>query len=78
MRSTAGVTETGASVIVVDNGVDSGPIMSQRRVEVLPGDTEASLHERIKPVERELLIQAVLDIANGRLDLAAVPLAPTD
>ncbi len=74
----AGVTETGASVIVVDNGVDSGPILSQRRVEVLPGDTEASLHERIKPIERELLIEAVLDIANGRLDLAAVPLAPTD
>jgi phosphoribosylglycinamide formyltransferase-1 len=72
----AGVSETGASVIVVDNGVDSGPILSQRRVEVLPGDTEASLHERIKPVERELLIQAVLDIANGRLDLAAVPPDP--
>jgi phosphoribosylglycinamide formyltransferase 1 len=66
----AGVTETGASVIVVDNGVDSGPIISQRRIPVLPGDTEATLHERIKPVERELLIQAVLDVANGKVDLA--------
>jgi phosphoribosylglycinamide formyltransferase-1 len=66
----AGVPETGASVIVVDNGVDSGPIISQRRVPVLPRDTEATLHERIKPVERELLIQAVLDIANGVVDLA--------
>jgi phosphoribosylglycinamide formyltransferase-1 len=66
----AGVSETGASVIVVDNGIDSGPIISQRRVPVLAGDTEASLHERIKPVERELLIQAVLDIANGAIDLA--------
>jgi phosphoribosylglycinamide formyltransferase-1 len=65
----AGVTETGASVIVVDNGVDSGPIISQRRIAVLPGDTEAALHERIKPVERELLVQAVLDIANGVIDL---------
>jgi phosphoribosylglycinamide formyltransferase-1 len=65
----AGVTETGASVIVVDNGVDSGPIISQRRVPVRAGDTEASLHERIKPVERELLIQAVLDVANGAVDL---------
>ncbi len=68
----AGAIQTGASVIVVDNGVDSGPIIVQRRVPVLPGDTEASLHERIKPVERELLIQAVLDIANGEIDLAAL------
>ena len=66
----AGVTDTGASVIVVDNGVDSGPIISQRRIPVLAKDTEATLHERIKPVERELLIQAVLDIANGAVDLA--------
>ena len=61
----AGVAETGASVIVVDNGVDTGPIISQRRIPILPGDTEESLHDRIKPVERELLIQAILDIANG-------------
>jgi phosphoribosylglycinamide formyltransferase-1 len=67
---TAGVSETGASVIVVDNGVDSGPIIAQRRIAVLPGDTEATLHERIKPVERELLIQTVLDIANGEIDLS--------
>ncbi|MFP3466217.1 phosphoribosylglycinamide formyltransferase [Leifsonia sp. SIMBA_070] len=65
----AGVTQTGASLIVVDNGVDAGPIVSQERVEVLPGDTETALHERIKPVERRLLIDAVLDIANGHIDL---------
>src|SRR6187431_369180 len=65
----AGVTETGASVIVVDNGVDSGPIISQQRVPVLPGDTEGELHERIKLVERDLLVQAVLDIANGHVNL---------
>ena len=65
----AGVTQTGASVIVVDNGVDSGPIISQERIDVLEDDTEASLHDRIKPVERRLLIQAVLDIANGHTDL---------
>lgn len=65
----AGVTETGASVIVVDNGVDSGPIISQERVSVHAGDTESMLHERIKPVERRLLIQAVLDIANSHIDL---------
>jgi len=65
----AGVTETGASLIVVDTGVDDGPIIAQERVPVLPGDTEASLHERIKTVERRLLVQAVLDIANGHVDL---------
>jgi phosphoribosylglycinamide formyltransferase-1 len=65
----AGVTKTGASLIVVDTGVDDGPIVAQERVPVLPGDTEASLHERIKTVERRLLVQAVLDIANGHVDL---------
>ncbi len=68
----AGVTETGASIIIVDNGVDAGPIISQRRVPVLAGDTESTLHDRIKPVERELLVQAVLDIANGAIDLQAI------
>lgn len=65
----AGVSETGASLIVVDNGVDSGPIIAQHRVPILCGDTEERLHERIKPVERRLLIQAVLDIANGDVNL---------
>ena len=65
----AGVIETGASVIVVDDGVDSGPIISQERVPVHAGDTESSLHERIKAVERRLLLQAVLDIANSRVNL---------
>jgi phosphoribosylglycinamide formyltransferase-1 len=65
----AGVTETGASVIAVDNGVDSGPIIAQERVAIHPDDTESTLHDRIKIVERRLLVQAVLDIANGRIDL---------
>jgi phosphoribosylglycinamide formyltransferase-1 len=65
----AGVSETGASVIVVDDGIDSGPIVAQQRVPVLPGDTESRLHDRIKLVERELLVQVVLDIANSHIDL---------
>lgn len=65
----AGATQTGASLIVVDDGVDAGPIISQERVPILPGDTESTLHDRIKPVERRLLIDAVLDIANGHIDL---------
>ena len=65
----AGVAETGASLIVVDNSVDGGPIIAQERVPIRAGDTESSLHDRIKPVERRLLIEAVLDIANGHVDL---------
>ncbi|MFJ2502766.1 phosphoribosylglycinamide formyltransferase [Microbacterium sp. NPDC087592] len=65
----AGVSETGASVIVVDDGVDTGPILAQERVPVLDGDTEHSLHERIKPVERRLLIDVVRGIATGELTL---------
>ena len=65
----AGARQTGASIIVVDNGVDAGPILVQERVDVLAGDTETSLQNRIKIVERRLLIQAVLDIANGHMNL---------
>lgn len=67
----AGAVQTGASVIVVDDGVDTGPIVAQERVPVLPGDDEHSLHDRIKPVERRLLIDVVRRIAAGELDLAA-------
>ncbi|MFC4242351.1 phosphoribosylglycinamide formyltransferase [Gryllotalpicola reticulitermitis] len=71
----AGASESGASIIVVDNGVDTGPIIARERVAVVPGDNETTLHARIKPVERRLLIQAVLDIANGTLDLADAALS---
>ena len=67
----AGVSETGASVIVVDTGVDTGPILAQERVAVRGDDTEHTLHERIKPVERRLLIDVVRRIGAGDLDLAS-------
>ena len=56
----AGVTETGCTVHLVDEGVDTGPVLAQETVIVRPDDDEASLHERIKTVERRLLIE-VLD-----------------
>jgi phosphoribosylglycinamide formyltransferase 1 len=65
----AGVRETGASVIVVDHGVDSGPVLARERVPVLPGDTESVLHDRIKPVERRLLAEVLDGVATGRIDL---------
>ncbi|WP_404311880.1 phosphoribosylglycinamide formyltransferase [Agrococcus terreus] len=68
----AGVPQTGASVIVVDAGVDTGPILAQERIAVEDDDDESSLHDRIKPVERELLARVITDIAEGAIDLHEV------
>jgi phosphoribosylglycinamide formyltransferase 1 len=54
-----GVKVTGVSVILVDDGVDTGPIVAQAAVPVLDGDDEATLHERIKVEERALLVDTV-------------------
>jgi phosphoribosylglycinamide formyltransferase-1 len=55
----AGVTESGATVHLVDAGVDSGPILAQKRVPVHADDTPETLHERIKRIEHELLPRVV-------------------
>jgi len=55
----AGAEVTGATVHLVDAGVDTGPVLAQREVPVLPGDDETRLHERIKTAERELLVETV-------------------
>ena len=60
----AGAHETGASVIVVDDGIDTGPILAQSRVAIRDDDTETTLHSRIKLVERELLASVVSDLAS--------------
>lgn len=55
----AGVTVTGCTIHFIDEGVDTGKIISQEQVDVLPGESEEQLHERIKTVERTLLPQSV-------------------
>jgi phosphoribosylglycinamide formyltransferase-1 len=55
----AGVKVTGCTVMLVDEGVDTGPILAQSVVEVLDDDTRATLHERIKNVERDLVVSTV-------------------
>lgn len=58
-----GVRVTGCTVHLVDAGVDTGPILAQEAVPVLDGDDEATLHERIKVVERRLLVDVLAAMA---------------
>ncbi|GLZ43263.1 phosphoribosylglycinamide formyltransferase [Actinokineospora sp. NBRC 105648] len=58
-----GVQVTGSTVHLVDGGVDTGPIIAQQAVAVAAGDDEAGLHERIKAVERRLLVDVVARMA---------------
>ncbi len=64
-----GVKVTGCTVHLVDAGMDTGPILAQESVPVLDGDDEETLHERIKVIERRLLVDVVAAIATGGLTL---------
>ncbi len=56
---TAGVTRTGTTMHWVDEGVDTGEVIAQVAVDILPSDTEESLHERIKIQERGLIVATI-------------------
>ena len=58
-----GVKLTGCTVHLVDSGVDTGPVLAQGTVPVEPDDDETSLHDRIKTVERSLLVGTVAALA---------------
>ena len=58
-----GVRVTGCTVHLVDAGTDTGPIVAQQAVPVLDGDDEATLHERIKVIERGLLVDVLAALA---------------
>ena len=64
----SGAKETGTTIHIVDEGVDTGPILGQRSLPVLPPDDEASLHERIKVLERKLLVETIESLALKQLD----------
>ncbi|CAH1223646.1 Phosphoribosylglycinamide formyltransferase [Paenibacillus plantiphilus] len=64
-----GVKVTGVTVHYVDGGLDSGPIIAQRAIEVLDGDTEATLAPRVHAAEQELLPWVVQRIAAGAVSL---------
>lgn len=63
------VTITGCTVHLVDAGVDTGPVLAQQAVAVEPGDTEESLHERIKSVEHELLVSVVAKLCRHHVEV---------
>ena len=61
----AGVSEAGCTVHLVDSGVDTGKILGQSRVPVLPGDTAETLHTRIQVAEHELYPRIVREFSRG-------------
>lgn len=62
-------TTTGVTVHVIDAGVDTGPVLRQASLTIYAHENEADLHNRIKELERPLLVDTVRDIALGRIDL---------
>lgn len=60
-----GVKVTGCTVHLVDAGTDTGPILAQQAVAVLDDDDEQTLHERIKVIERQLLVDVIAAVATG-------------
>jgi len=64
-----GVRITGCTVHVVDSGVDTGPIIAQAAVPVLPNDTAETLHARIQVQEHKLLPRVIHQIATGAIEL---------
>ena len=62
----AGVSESGATVHLVDGDYDTGPILAQVQVPVRPDDTVATLEERVQEAERKLIVTTLTELANRR------------
>ena len=66
-----GETESGCTVHFVDSGCDTGAILVQKKVDVMPGDTPDTLYARIAPVEHEAIVESALILAkklSGKVD----------
>jgi phosphoribosylglycinamide formyltransferase-1 len=61
---TAGAAETGCTVHFVDSGMDTGPVIAQQSVPILPGDTPATIHARIQVAEHELYPAVIRELAS--------------
>jgi phosphoribosylglycinamide formyltransferase-1 len=61
----AGATESGTTIHWVDAGLDTGEIIAQERLDILDADTEESLHERIKILERGLIVATIAQILSN-------------
>ena len=64
----AGATESGTTIHWVDAGLDTGEIIAQERLDILDADTEESLHERIKILERGLIVATIAQLTQRNLE----------
>ena len=71
-----GVKVSGASIIEVDAGVDTGRIIAQRALSIRDGETEHELHERIKEIEREMMIEVVRDLSHVHAPASSAAINP--
>lgn len=68
----AGETSSGATIHLIDEQYDTGPIVSQRSLELDPGETAESLARRVGELELELYVDTLCDIVSGKIDLDGV------
>lgn len=68
----AGAKETGSTIHIVDSGIDTGPVISQRRVAIPAGITEIELTQVVKEIERVHIVEVIEKIANGTINLDEV------
>ena len=68
-----GDTETGVTIMKMDAGLDTGPVVSQRRTAILPSDDSATLHDRLAQLGAELLVQTIPDYLAGKIQPVAQP-----
>jgi phosphoribosylglycinamide formyltransferase-1 len=68
----AGAKVTGATIHLVDEGVDTGSVIRQKEISIPAGITEPELHELIKEVEKKQLVEVIREIGEGKLKLSEV------